>query len=265
MSMSASGFVGRTFDVGAYEQAEIALIEVDAQERERRRERFAPDRLGDAIVRLYERYAELLPKGPERARAAAIARSVAATRGPVDLERYAATLAPAVEGVDHRVLGTWSAQGAEAVLRNWRSLLAIAADVTLRDDDILALRPNALVLRRTHLGTDRASGGLYERPFLQLSVFGSDGLMERFEPFDVGDEDDALARFDELVLSPVERLAAKPRAVRRVQRRVRANAATANAARTHAAIAARDVDALADGLGADYRWLDHTMTGAELN
>src|SRR5262249_41411545 len=122
-----------------------------------------------------------------------------------------------------------------------------------------------LVLRRTHLGTDRASGGLYERPFLQLSVFGSDGLMERFEPFDVGDEDDALARFDELVLSPVERLAAKPRAVRRVPRRVRANPATPNAARTDAAIAARDVDALADGLGEDYRWLDHTMTGAEIN
>src|SRR5262249_32921147 len=63
MSMSASGFVGRTFNVGAYEQAEIALIEVDAQERERRRERFATDRLGDAIVRLYARYAELLPEG----------------------------------------------------------------------------------------------------------------------------------------------------------------------------------------------------------
>src|SRR5262249_40323117 len=34
-SMSASGFVGKAFDVGAYEQAEITLIEVDEQERER--------------------------------------------------------------------------------------------------------------------------------------------------------------------------------------------------------------------------------------
>ena len=38
----------------------------------------AVEHLGDAIVRLYERYAELLPDGPEQARAAATAHSVAA-------------------------------------------------------------------------------------------------------------------------------------------------------------------------------------------
>ena len=56
----------------------IVLIEVDAHGRRRRAEFFAADRLGDAVARLYERYAELLPDGPARARAAATARSVAA-------------------------------------------------------------------------------------------------------------------------------------------------------------------------------------------
>ena len=117
-SMSASGFAGRTFDVGAYESEQIVLIEVDAQGRRRRAEVFAADRLGDAVARLYERYAELLPDGPERTRAAATARSVAAMLGPFDLDRYATAFAPDVEFVDHRTVGFGSARGAEALLRS---------------------------------------------------------------------------------------------------------------------------------------------------
>src|SRR5262249_10533355 len=149
-SVSATGFLGDRFDVGAFEHEDIHLIEVDGHGRRRRTEVFAADHLGDAIVRLYERYAALLPEGPGRARAPATARPIAATRGPIDLERYPAALAPAVETVDHRVLGTWSARGAEAALRHWRALLDVAADVTRRDDDILGLRPNGLLVRRTH-------------------------------------------------------------------------------------------------------------------
>ncbi|MGH9670631.1 MAG: hypothetical protein ACRD3A_11035, partial [Terriglobales bacterium] len=59
-------------------RTQIILIEADAQGRHRRQEAFAADRLGDAVARLYERYADLLPDGPARARAAATARSVAA-------------------------------------------------------------------------------------------------------------------------------------------------------------------------------------------
>src|SRR5262249_42834183 len=76
--ISASGAAGKKFDVGAYEVELVVLIEVDEQGRRRRSEHFAADRLGDATVRLYERYAELLPDGPAHERAAATARSVAA-------------------------------------------------------------------------------------------------------------------------------------------------------------------------------------------
>src|SRR5215510_13194257 len=76
VSMSASGLERGKFDVGAYETEHVDAIEVDAQGRHRWVEHFASDRLGDAVARLYERYAELLPAGPARERAAGTARSV---------------------------------------------------------------------------------------------------------------------------------------------------------------------------------------------
>src|SRR5262249_58149148 len=119
LSVAASGTAGRTFDVGPYEKEEVDLLEVDTEGRYRSSEVFASRHLGDAVVRLYERYAELLPDGPARARAAAIARSTALSLRPFD-DHYAEALAPGIEQVDHRILGTWSARGAEEVLRHLR-------------------------------------------------------------------------------------------------------------------------------------------------
>src|SRR5437867_8816735 len=190
------------YDAVASHQQEITVHEVDTQGRELGADSFAAHHLGDAVVRLYERYADLLPDGPERARAAATARSVAPLRGPFDPDRYAAAFAPAVESVDHRILGTWSARGAEALLQHYRSVFELADDVAIRDDEVLELRSDALLLRRTHSGTARAGGGTYERPYLWLVVFGTDGLMTRMEWFDADRPAEALARFDELTAAP---------------------------------------------------------------
>src|SRR5262249_57357967 len=94
VSRSASRFVGGTFDVGAHEGEQIEWGEVDAQGRHLRGEIFSVDHLGDAVVRLYERYAELLPEGADRARAAVTARSVAAYVGPIELDRLTGSVAP---------------------------------------------------------------------------------------------------------------------------------------------------------------------------
>jgi class 3 adenylate cyclase/ketosteroid isomerase-like protein len=257
--LAGSGRAGKTFDVGAFEIEAIILIEVDAQGRRRGIEIFAPDRLVDAVARLYERYAEILPDSPARVRAAATARTVALGRLPFDPDRHAAAFAPAIEAVDHRVLGTFSARGAEAVLRNFRSFRDVADDIGGHGYDVLALEPNAILSRWTHTGTVRASGGDYERPYLELRVFGSDGLQSRLEFFDVDREDDALGRFDELTgETPPRRLAAAPpRAAEQRARRVRPNAATANAASQEAAIAARDVDGLKSLLAEDMGVVDH--------
>src|SRR5262249_41431393 len=251
--------VGRTLDVGAYEQTEIVLVEVDAQGRTRRREVFATGQLGHAVTRLYELYAELLPDGPARTRAGATARSVAALplAGPHTIDRlHAVKFAPAFEYVDHRgTVGMGSVHGAEAMQTIVGALLDLMNDSTVRTDDVLALRPDALLVRWTYAGTDRAVGGAVERCLCELVIFGADGLPTRWEQFDAEREPVALARFEGLTAgaAPVP-----SQAVARPDRRLQANAATANDARIHAAIVARDVDAIAAHVADRSEVVDHT-------
>jgi ketosteroid isomerase-like protein len=198
-SISASAVKGGELDVGGYEHASVQLLEADAAGRMLRSEAFTVDRLGEAIVRLYERYAELLPEGPTRARAAARARSFATQLVRLASERYANTLAPDVECVDHRVLGTWSARGAEAVMRNLGSLPVLAHGISMCIDDVLRLEHDALLVRGQARGTDRVGGGVFETtPMLAVVIAGDDGRLTRIEVFDVDRKADALARFDEL-------------------------------------------------------------------
>jgi ketosteroid isomerase-like protein len=212
MSWSGSGASGGGFDVGAYEGEQIALIEADAHGQRHRAEFFADDRLADAVARFYERYAELLPDGPARTRAAVTARSVAVLLEPADPDRYAESLAPAIEFVDHRrLISLGSAHGAEAVLRGVRTLLSLSLvnDAVGRVADLLGLQSDAILIRWTISGTVRASGGAYERQYLQLWTFGADGLATRIEWFDLDDE--ALARFDALTADPAaESMTAAP-------------------------------------------------------
>jgi ketosteroid isomerase-like protein len=151
---------------------------------------------------LYERYADMLPEGPERERAAATARSVATVLGPIDDNFWTGAIPPTIEVVDHRILGTFSGHGAEALLQKLRPWLELGADLAISAADVLALQSGALLTRITFSGTDRASGGAFERQLIQLLVFGSDGLLTRLEQFDSDRDAEALARFDELVPSP---------------------------------------------------------------
>src|SRR5262249_25625494 len=162
------------------------------------------------------------------------ARSVAAFLAYPDLDRLATALAPDVVYIDHRTVGVGSLHGSDALLRSARALLDLSQDFAARLDDVLALRPDALVGQWTHFGIGRASGGAFERPVCQLWVSGVDGLLIRGEQFDADRAVEALARFDALT--------AEPTAAQR-RRRVRANAATALAARQVVASAARNADA----------------------
>src|SRR5262249_604649 len=237
------------FDIGGYEMERFQVSEVDAQGRRRRHEDFALDHLGDAVVRLYERYAELLPEGPERARAAAAARAVAAMPGSVELDRLAGAYAPAMEVVDHRILGTWSGRGAEGHLRHWRCGLELA-DCPIRFDDVLGLRTDALVCRTTSSGTDRAGGGAFEGEMLTLWAFGADGRWTRVEVFDGDHETEALARFDELGQSSAEPPPTASRAAR-IE-----TAATRLVDRFVAAWAAHDWERVVEALAPDFRGMD---------
>src|SRR5262249_30264951 len=188
-SMSASGLERGKFDVGPYETEHIDVVEVDVQGRRRRGERFASNRLGDAVACLFERSAEILPAGPARDRAAGTARSVAAYSGPFDPDRYAAAYAPDIETVDRRILGTWSARGAAAFLEHYRPWLDLAHDTAFTEDEILGLERDVLLWRRTFSGIERVGGGAFQRQFLQLWTFGADGRITRLEYFDADRED----------------------------------------------------------------------------
>jgi tetratricopeptide (TPR) repeat protein/ketosteroid isomerase-like protein len=235
LMLSRSSWTGgsddRSGEVGPWRVDFLTLTEVGTDGRVAYAENFASDQLAAAVVRLYERHARLLPNRPERTRAAATARSAAVLFGPIDLDRFAAALAPAVEFADDRTLGFASARGAEALLGVLASLLESAPDATNRLDDVVAVRDDAFLVRITNFGTSSLGGGAYERPFLILWTFGADGLVTRSEQFDPGREKEALARFDEL---------ARPGR----RRRVRPNAVTADIARLDAAMAARDAEAL---------------------
>src|SRR5439155_20249087 len=99
----------------------------------------------------------------------------------------------------------------------------------------------ALLARQTNVGTARTGGGVFERAFLFLRVFGADGLVTRLEQLDVDREDEALARFDVLTAEP-----AAPRI---------ANAETRRDDRLIDAWSARDWERVAACVAAGFRLL----------
>lgn len=177
----------------------IVLVETDAAGCLSRIESFAADRLGEATVRLYARWAE--HAAPEdRPRAAVVARAVAATRQP-DPDALAGLLAPHLAFADRRRLGMGGARGADAYLLGLRSLLDAARDLVNEDEPLLA-SPQALLLRRRGRGTLRETGGAFEHHMLMLWIYGPDGRITHIEMFDPEHASEAFARIDALVGAP---------------------------------------------------------------
>lgn len=198
--VASKGTESGRFDVGASEHEALVLFEVDARGPCRRIEIFAVAHLGTAIIRLYQRLAELLPAGPEQVRATATARWGSAmldAAASEDLEDFVPVLSPVAELVDHRTHGLPPAHGRDEVARSMRTLFDLA-NVAVRIDDVLALETHGFLWRLTMAGTDRTTGDAFELPALNLWIFDADGLVARYEAFDVGYEAEALARFDAL-------------------------------------------------------------------
>jgi class 3 adenylate cyclase/tetratricopeptide (TPR) repeat protein len=196
LRIAASGVSGARYDVGPYERIELVLTEVADGGRAVRVEMFAVGHFGGAIVRLYERYAELLPEGPERTRAAGVARSIRVYDGPVDPDHLATALAPSCRIVDHRVLRTWSARDAGEHVTHWRLQRDLAPDFAHRFEDVLACEADALLVRLTAFGTARDSGGAFENRVCAFLKFGADGRVTGAELFEAEHEAEARARFD---------------------------------------------------------------------
>jgi hypothetical protein len=184
---------------------EILAIEVDDRGRCTWTERFALDQRSDAIARLYERHAEQISDGPERARATAIARAVAVLLGPPAPEAFGAQLALDVHYRDHRLLGWGTVHGVLSLRRGLRTIWAGASWLAARTDEILGLRADALLVQRTISGVNTSDGAPFVRRPLALWTFAADGRVHRWEHFDEEDREAALARFAELAAPPARR------------------------------------------------------------
>ena len=118
----------------------------------------------------------------ERAAAARSVGTVLLTWSQRDFfDSYVTAVDSAIEFVDHQPVGLGSVRGPERFLRGLRAFTDLTDDSTVRVDDVLGLRPDALLIRQTTLGTARAGGGPYERPHLSLWTFGANGLLTRLE------------------------------------------------------------------------------------
>lgn len=99
---------------------------------------------------------------------------------------------------DHRLkVSTWSGQGVESVIRHFDSFRGLASDFVLLGVEILALQPDAMLVRRLHSGSC-SGGGEYERTFLVPFVTASDGRIAHIDWFDVDQVEPAFVCLDEL-------------------------------------------------------------------
>src|SRR5262249_1534686 len=152
----------------------------------------------DGLARLYARYAERLPEGPVRARATQIAHTVAVLLQQTDLSVWATVFSPTVEFVDARTVGMGRVRGVTAVVRGMRALFDLHEGTKFRVDAVLGLDADELLVRWTHLGNLRSSGGAFERPLCVLFRFAADGRLAYWEQFEGDHPGEALAGFDAL-------------------------------------------------------------------
>ena len=232
-ALGAADRAGATLDVGARTSTDHDRCSRSSARTARACEIFAADQLGDAVVRLYERYAELLPAGPERERAATIARSLAAMIAPLDPERSlrcrARSRVRRTGRPGSRLSAGPSARaccGASRILRSRRRRRPIATD------DVTRAAPDAC---SSHWTTSGPTAQAAARASTQIS---SSGLRRRR----TADARRVLRarprRRGARALRRADRRAPRP-AARRVRPTPRPRTR-----RVEAAVAARDVDAL---------------------
>jgi len=145
-------------------------------------------------VRLYERYAESLPEGVERTRAAGIAETLRLFVGPISPDALAPRYAPRLVQRDHRMLSEWSATSPDEAVAHLCAAASVVGNSRGRVVDVVAAGPSAYLTHVVSTGTS-ADGVESERLFLSLNAYAPDGRVQHIEFFDEGREAEALARF----------------------------------------------------------------------
>ncbi|HYD09897.1 MAG TPA: nuclear transport factor 2 family protein, partial [Acidimicrobiales bacterium] len=197
-------------------------------------ETFAVTALGEALACLVERWAEDELDGAEQARALAMAPCLAMTNAinAGDWDVFRSFFADDVVLTTNGAAG-YTARGATAATEWMRELVASATSFDVRLDDVLALTPQAVIGVASAAG-EVAGGGVFALPTVIVMRFGTTGAVDRIDFFPSEQLDDAWSCFD--------RLGGTERPRRRYHRNLNAIAIE----RWREAVAAGDLDAVAD-------------------
>ena len=131
----------RSFDVGPFENIGIQVAEVDDASLVIRSDLYSERQLGVAIIRLYEWYAESLFESVSAERAHTTAKAITAMKMLPDVDALRTVLTADVQMRDYRhKVSTWSAEGAEGVVRHFDSLKRLESDIALHDLEVLCLQ-----------------------------------------------------------------------------------------------------------------------------
>jgi len=114
-----------------------------------------------------------------------------------DLDRLAGLLAPDWVLIDHRTLGWQEFRGHDGALGRIRSGYAVAADVRLEVDEVLACDDRVIAMRATVHGTRSSGRRPFDLPAGIVSVV-ENGRIIRREQFDHADVEGMLTRYAEL-------------------------------------------------------------------
>jgi ketosteroid isomerase-like protein len=178
---------------GAFEIEHIRLLEVDAEERLRASILFDPDDRRAAIAEAQARFVagEAASIGGQ-APIAALLRAFAQH----DWKTLRGCLADDAVLHDRRTPGIIGVLGRDEWIESWRVLADLAPDVDYEWFRILAWNRHGRVAVARMFGT-RRDGGPFENVVVAVVLTDGDRI-QRYEFFDVGDADQALARFAEL-------------------------------------------------------------------
>ncbi len=263
----SSGAKGKHFDVGEYAHTSVTLTESDDESRMRYAEVFAENKLGEAMVRMHERYAGSLPEGPLRQQALNRVETLRAVCGALDVDRMAQYIAADVQHFDHRLAGVGELSGAAAMVNSLRVMIHEMSEHTAGQIiDVRAYTPDTSLLLYESTGVERRSGGRWQRQVWELTRCNSEGLIVHWERFDPEKVDEALARFAELTAATqaVQGQPARERIGVTLRSGVKPNAMTGFMEDFVAALKRRDFDWLRSMFADSYREIDHP-TGSTID
>jgi hypothetical protein len=178
---------------GPVEYDYLQVTEIDTDHRITGTVMFDPDDLDSAFAELDARYhaGEASP----HPRVAAGMREFSRAFAQRDWDALAQRCTPDLAVHDRRLIGWESLDGPAAYVRALQSIVELATDTKLRLDHVTLCGRGYLVVS---VWEGTREGGAFEAPSLMVAELDADGLIRRFDQYDLERLETAHARFEAL-------------------------------------------------------------------